>query len=528
MYDIILKNANIIKGNLDPTYVGDICIKEGKIDKIGKCINTKANNIIDCTGLYVSPGFIDSHSHDDLAFGNEFTELGKISQGITTVVTGHCGMSKATIKKEKVDLICKNISVLAPVDINELEKYTSYKKYREALEKKKHRLNYKLLIGHGTVRMSVMGVEERDPTIDELNEMKEIVREAMENGASGMSTGLIYPPGVYSTKNEIVELLKVVKKYNGFYSTHMRNESDKVVEAVEEAISTAKEAGVPLIISHHKIAGKKNWGLSRKTLKIINESIENGMNITLDQYPYSSGASNLYMVLPPHMYKGGVSKMVERIKDKKVRDEAIKEILNPTYEWDNFYQNCDGFDNILIADALKTKHVQGKTVKEYAKLIRKDEFEAYFDLLIKNEGEVVAFYTAMGEEDIERIIKYPHTIIGTDGVTFNKNTLSHPRGVGSFTRVIKKYVKEKNILTLNEAIYKMTALSAKRCQIKNKGQITKGYDADLVVFNLETIEDRASYKDSHSLSEGIELVIINGEIAYRNKQLIGEHKGKII
>lgn len=528
MFDMILKNANILDGTNKSSFIGDIGIKKGVIEKIGKMNSDEAFNLFDCRDLYVSPGFIDAHSHDDQVFGNTFTELGKISQGITTVVAGQCGSSLAPVKKETFNLFEKSLSDYMTIDKKELKKYTSFKNYLKCLKNKNSRLNYKLLIGHGTIRMSVMGVEKREPTIQELEEMKNMVHEAMKNGASGMSTGLIYPPAVYAKKDEIIELLKVVNKHGGFYATHLRNESNQVIESIIEAIDTAEKANVPLCISHHKIAGKQNWYLSKETLRIIEEKIKEGMDIIIDQYPYNSGMTNLSMVLPPHYYEGGIKKMVERIKDPKLRKEAVKEILNPTYEWDNFYKNCNGFKGILIAEAYSTKDAQGKTIKEYAKEINKDEFETFFDLLIENDGKPVAIYFAMNEKDIVNIIKFPYTVIGTDGVSFNRKTIAHPRGFGSFTKVISTYVKSKKILSLEEAIYKMTALTAQKLKIKNKGKIVEGYDADLVVFNYETIEDKASYNDPFNVSEGIELVIINGKIAYKDKKLTDNYSGKII
>ncbi len=529
MCDLLLKNAKILTGNLEPVYSGDIGIKNGNIDKLGKVTPGENTRIINCENKYVSPGFIDSHAHEDLVYGDKLPELGKISQGITTVFTGMCGLSLyPTNKKTSQELRSRILSFGKDVPMENLNRNYSYKSYIEQLGKGKSRINYKMLIGHGTLRTAVMGESNRAPSSVEMEAMKKLLREAMEEGVPGLSAGLVYPPGSFSTEAEITELLKVVAEYNGFYSVHLRNESDGVVEAVEEAIRSAGNAEVPLWISHHKIAGMQNWKKSDETLKIIKENIEKGMKITLDIYPYEAASTLLTVVLPPEFLNEGTPAAVAKLKDKNQRAIVKEEIINPSYVWDNFYKNCGGFSGIFIIDSPYNEEAKNMTIADYAEKTGKDEFETFFDLLVENEGNVMAVYFMMNEYDIKKVLTFPETVIGSDGASFNPASSAHPRGYGTFPKVIRKYVLDEQLFSLNEAVYKMTGLPAKKLNLDKKGLIKTGCDADLVVFDLAELKDNATYENPYELSDGIEYVIVDGKIAYRNKELTDVFAGKLI
>lgn len=529
MIQILLKNAKILDGNRRPEFRGDIGIRNGKIEFIGKAEFEENTTVIDCSGYYVTPGFIDSHAHDDFTSGNAYSELGKISQGITTTVVGQCGLSLFPTNPDTVNLLQKKLLTFG-IDRNadELTSYLSYQSYLDAHSNPRCRINYRHFVGHSTLRTAVMGDINSKPTGAEMSKMKKYLREAMENGAGGMSAGLIYTPGAFAAKEEIAELLKTVAEYGGIYTVHMRNESDDVVNALRESIWIARNSGVSLRISHHKIAGRQNWMKSDETLEIIRRGINEGIEIMLDVYPYDSAATFLSVMIPPHILEGGISNAVEILKDPREREKIKREILTPTYMWDNFYKNCGGLECITIMEASIDKEAQGKTIAAYAAEHKKDEFEMLFDLYVKNRGEITAIYHMMSEYDIHSILTFPNTTICTDGISFTEGVPAHPRGFGSFPRILSKYVKEERLITLEEAIYKMTGLPAKSFNLSNKGFLKEGYDADITIFNLDEIRDNATYTDSSALSNGIKYVIVNGEISYFDKKLTNALAGRFI
>lgn len=526
MYDIIIKNIKIIDGLKNPSYVGSLAISNGKLILSPSTDNAK--KVIDGTNLCLSPGFIDAHSHGDISLGEDFTNLSKISQGITTDIAGQCGFTCFPVNPNTIDLLKEDLSIFTNRFPKKMSEFLSFKKYLEYTNTLSLVHNTKLLIGHCTLRTAVMGFENRKPTTNELNEMKELVREAMENGCMGMSSGLIYTPGVYCDTEELIELCKIVNEYNGFYVTHMRSESNHLLDAIKESIYIAETAGVSLGISHYKAQGSDNWGLPKKGLELIEDAISRGMNITVDQYPYESGMTHLYVTIPPKYISNGIGGLINHLKDKKVREEIKEEILNPTADFENYYKCCNGFNGILIADCPDFKDPVGMTIGDYAKKINIDPFDAFFDILIKNNGVCTAIYFSMCENDIFNIIKNKNTVIGTDGIVKSFESKCHPRAYGTFPHAINYFHKQNNLFTLEEIINKITHLPATRYKIKNKGAIKDSYDADLVIFDYNKINSGNSYKEPDLLSEGIEYVIVNGEIVYHNKKLTGKAPGKIL
>lgn len=517
MYDLILKNGSIVDGTGKKIYKGSIGIKNGKIDHIivGNECEAKAKRVIDCKGKHISPGFIDVHSHGDSDLGEYYPELSKLAQGITTHIAGHCGVTVIPISMKYLDEYKEMFHFLSRETPEQIKSFEKCKNYIEYIRGKDLYLNCKLFAGHSAIRLAAMGLENKPASSEDLELMKSMLRDAMENGALGMSTGLIYPPATYSQPEEILELCKVVKEYDGIYSTHLRSESASVIDAIKEAIYVAKTAEIPLMISHHKIMGKENWGLSRETLKLIDEEIKNGMNIIMDQYPYEAGMAYLYMCIPPQYLSGGKSGLVDKLKDKKIREEIKNEILNPKIPYENLYKLCGGFDGVLISVSPISKNI-GKTIKEISLELNKDEFDTYFDLIIESNGEGECSYFMMSQEDMDRIISHPNTLIGTDGIVTTDGGPGHPRNYGTFPKAIRWYVKEKKLMSLETMINKMTFLAALKMRLEKKGALLEGYDADIVVFNYETITDNSTYENTNLLNTGIDFVIINGEIVFQD------------
>ncbi len=527
VFDLLIKNGKIVNGTGNPWFKADIGIKNGKIEKIGRLDSADAEKILDAEGLIVSPGFIDMHNHSDISvFFNPKLES-TIRQGITTLVIGNCGSSLAPVNPATKDLFMKHIEAFLPSDAELEVTWNTFEEYLNKLEEIEMAANIAPLVGHGTVRIAVMGFDDREPTAEELDEMKKLVAEAMEAGAFGMSTGLIYPPGVYSKTEELVELCKVVAKYGGIYVSHIRGEGGTLIEAVKEAIYIGEKAGVPVEISHHKAAGKSNWGKTKETLKLMEEARKRGVDVTCDQYPYRAGMTSLSAVLPPWVHVGGVEEMLRRLRDPKEREKIRRDIEQGLPGWENFVADC-GWENIYISSVVteKNKHLEGKNVAEIAKIKGKDELDAVCDLLLEEDGRVTIVLFMMDEEDIVRVMKSPLQMVATDAWAVAPYGVlgagkPHPRFYGTYPRVLGRYVREKKVLTLEEAVRKMTSFPAQKLGLKDRGLILEGMWADIVIFDPAKIIDKATYQNPHQYPEGIEYVIVNGKIVVEN----GEHTG---
>ncbi len=526
MLDLLIQNAMIVDGTGATAYVGNIGVQNGKIQL--KNLYDTAKEVIDAKGLYVCPGFIDAHSHGDLALGQDYATLCKVSQGITTEITGQCGASMFPVTLEQEEELKGVLSVGTFSFPDEFCEYTSFEKYASYVDQTDKVLNLKILVGHGSLRVAVMGFQNRKATKEELERMKALLREAMEHGAMGMSSGLIYSPSCYADTEELIALAKVVGEYGGIYATHMRNESYDVVKSVEEALLIGREAGVPVFISHHKVCGIKNWNLSKKTLQLVEEAKANGQNVTIDQYPYLASMTNINVVVPPNYFANGVEKLGESVKDLELRKQIKKEILDPNTDFENQYLNCGGWENIMVVSVPHTPEYEGMTFAEIAKLRGQDGFDAYFDLLSANHGRGTCIYFSMGEEDLMRIFMAPDTVVGTDGICRARNEKSHPRAWGSFPHAICYFHKEKKLLSLEAIIHKMTQLPAQRTMLQNKGVIADGFDADLLIFDYERLKDCAEYKESNVVSDGIEYVLVDGKVVYHDKKITGVYPGKLI
>ncbi|MCD4836681.1 D-aminoacylase [Phocea massiliensis] len=526
MLDVLIQNASIVDGTGVPAYQGSVGIREGKLTL--DVDNQPARETIDAAGRVLAPGFIDAHSHGDLILGEEFARLCKTSQGITTEIGGQCGLSIAPVNPQRLELLQGQLAVGALSFPKEMDEFTSFQAYCSYADRVPKTANMAMYIGHSTLRIAVMGFDNREPTRDELEQMKALLREAMDHGAMGLSTGLIYTPCCYAKTEEIVELAKVIRPYGGIYASHMRNESYAVVEAVRETIDIGRQAGVPVFISHHKVCGKDNWGLQKETLRLIHEARPEGIMVTSDQYPYACNMTHLNACVPPWHFDQGVQTMAERLKDPATRQKVRAEMEDPASPYDNYYRNAGGWEGVLVSSSPKCPEVEGKTIAQYAKETGRDPFEAFFDILVANQGASSAVYSSMCDEDVFAIAKDENTVVGTDGLTRKPGEKGHPRAYGSFPRAICYYVKENGIFTLEECIHRMTGLPAERLMLPGKGRIAEGYDADLVLFDLERLRDRATYTDPCALTEGLDLVMVAGEPVWKDGKLTGKTPGKLL
>lgn len=530
MFNYLIKNGIIVDGTGNTKFKGNIGIVDKKIAYIGDRLNVEAKNIIDASGLIISPGFIDSHSHSDLFVLSDKKATNMVEQGITTEITGHCGVSPAPYTDEVFDMIKHSLEInkeLNKEKIKNINKdFSSFVKYITSFNLG---TNMGFLIGYGAIRIAVMGFDQRKPTLQELELMKNHVENAMLSGAIGISTGLIYPPQTYGMENEIVELCKVAAKYNGIYTTHMRNESNQVIESVKEAIRISEKANITVVISHLKVIGRRNCGNSKYILKLMDEANIKGLKIWADQYPYNASGTYLISSIPPKYLSKGVESFVNSLKDEEVRNTVKNSIIhNKDETFENFICETD-FDGIMILSSEYAKYAVGKTISQLSKELGKDPFDIIFDIIINSKGDAQAVFFTMCEEDIETIMKHPLVMGGTDGslVTY-KAPPAHPRFIGAFPRILGRYVREKKLLSIEEAIRKLTFLPAEVYGLKNKGLVKEGYDADLVIFDYENIIDNSHYTDLNQKNEGIKYVFINGEMVVKDNISLNVLSGKAI
>ena len=539
-YDLLIKNGNVI--NLldnSSSYRSwdklDIGIKSDRIVKIGDLKFSEAKETIDATNLVISPGFIDIHSHsDNYLIANPKAES-KIRQGVTTEVIGNCGISAAplgTEYKPPKSIITDNIKT----------NWTTMSDYLTQLEKGGSSVNVVPLVGHNNIRGVVMGYSSEIPSSKQLGQMKEVLQEAFDAGVWGMSTGLIMPPGSFSTTEEIVELCKLVAKNKGVYHTHLRGQGDRLLSATMEAIDIAKKSNVPLHILHHKGMGDANAAKVEFTLSMIDDANNQGMNITLDMYPYLAGQGGLAMFLPTWVHEGGAGKLIERLKDQKLRKKIKYQMVEPelitgyqSYTRELGWQTC--WDKILICNisSKKNKSLIGQSIAE-AKPDCKDPMEFVFDLLIDEQGDVAVVIPDLIDIDdryFQMVIRHPITMFGSDGyalATYGSlgEGVPHPRSYGSFPRVLGRFVRQRRLFTWKEAIRKMTYLPAKFLGIKDRGIIKEGMYADIVIFNPETVIDNSTFSKPHQYPTGINYVITNGTVVIQESKHTGKLPGRVL
>jgi N-acyl-D-amino-acid deacylase len=489
MSHLTIRNVQILDGTGTEAYPGDVTIEDGRITGVGDVTGTTANNTreIDGKGLHLAPGFIDTHSHDDGAFfrhpGMEF----KLAQGVTSVVTGNCGFSAVPASPE-MDSAKASGGILAGIEAG----FSDLNGYFEAVLKNKPALNNMMLTGHNTVRSLVIGHEKRAPTSDELKQMRALVEQQLEQGSCGFSTGLIYTPGKWSKTEEIIELASAAHAHNALYTTHMRNEGDKLLEAVEETLTIGKESDVHVHISHHKSAGQPNWGKVRESLARVDEALRTGQRVTLDVYPYTAGSG----------------RMIEYFNLDKI---------NRTFA-----------EVIQLASCAAFREYEGKMLKDIAIEEGIDIADLVKKILTAPGGEkTICVHFIIDEKDIETNLAHADMMVGSDGIPDLRGR-PHPRLFGTFPRVLGKYVRERGILSLPEAVRRMTSLSAETFGMTERGKVQPGYWADLVLFNPETIIDTATYDNPKQEPEGIGMVIVNGEIALDDGQHTGTGAGKML
>lgn len=525
MLDLLFKDVSVVDGSGKPAYKGSVGVKDGKITFE---TSAPAKEIVDGNGLTLCPGFIDAHSHGDLSIGFYPATICKIAQGVTTEVGGQCGDGCYPVDERFLSDIKVFVNVTHDYLKMPYETFTDLEGYITFSKKQNLAMNMATLIGHNNLRLSVMGVEDRAPTAEEMELMKARVRQCMEQGAFGISSGLVYIPGAYADVEELVELCKELKPYNGIYATHMKDQGKHLVESIKESIYVAEKAGVALVISHFKATGHPNWGKSKEALKLIEEASSRGVRILLDEYPYSAYMSGVSVCVPPQHFANGMDALFENLKDPDFRKKLADEIRDPNATYSNGYLHAGGFDGIYITYSPNEPAAEQKTIAAYAAEIGRDPMDVYFDLLVKNQGVYNGIFFAMDEKEVEDIYCHPLTVAGSDGLCFDVENKGHPRTWGTFVKTLEEFAGKKGLVSFEEAVKKQTSQTAEFWGINGKGLIAEGYDADLVLINRAELKDNATFDDPNQKPDGIEAVYVAGQCAYRGKELTGVYNGCVL
>ena len=498
-YDLIIRGGKVVDGSGNPWYHADIAIKNDRIAEIGQLSNHEAKRVIDAHGLVVAPGFIDPHTHALRGIFEVPNAESALLQGVTTLTEGNDGSSPYPIDRHYADIDNLRISP-----------------------------NWAVFVGQGTIRQRVIGFGLRKATPDEMERMKQMVRDAMEQGALGISTGLFYVPGSFTSTEEVIELSKVAAEYNGIYISHIREEAAQLIDSIQETIRIGEEANIPVQITHHKVIGVENWGASIESLRLVDEARERGVDVTIDQYPYTASQTSINALIPQWAQAGGREEMLSRINSAEtystIKNEVVAKIL---------YDRGGGDPkNVFISRNSWDPDMAGKNLAELAidaglEPTPENAADVVFDII--RGGGATAVYHAIGPEDVDRIMQHPATAIGSDGpVGVFGEGAPHPRQYGTFARVLGLYVRERKILSLEEAIRKMSSQSARRLGIHDRGLITKGYFADIAIFDPDEIIDKATFENPHQYAIGTKFVLVNGTVVVENGQHTGARPGRIL
>lgn len=526
MLDVLIKRARVVDGSGAAAYEADIAVQEGRIADIGDVERAEAKEVIDARGLVAAPGFIDMHSHSDYTLPLNRRAESKIRQGVTTEVIGMCGSSPAPLtewRREEIRRQTKGYRAQLGWD------WLTFGEYLDVLRSGKLSVNVVPLVGHGTIRIAAMGHSADAPTPEQLAAMKALVAQAMDEGAWGISTGLIYPPGCYSSTEEIIALAEVAAERDGFYFSHIRGEGETLLEATAEAIRIGEESGLPVEVAHFKASGQSNWGKAAQALELYAAAQARGVDVTPDMYPYTASSTGLGALLPEWAHEGGQDALLARLADPVTRARLYEAVANKR-DW---MGDPGRWDDALIARCAKFPAYEGKTIARLAAELGKDPVDTILDLLQEADADVGMIYFKMSEENVRLGLRYPPMMVGSDGYSLapygpTSEGKPHPRSYGTFVRVLAKYVRQEGVLTLEEAVRKMSALPAAKLRLFERGLLRRGYWADIVLFDPVTVQDQATFTEPHQYAAGVPYVLVNGQVTVAQSEHRGTLAGRVL
>ena len=520
-FDVIIRGGTVYDGSGRTPVKADVGIKGDRIAAVGNLSRAMAPTIVDAKGLAVAPGFINMLSHSETSWFVDYRSMSELLQGVTTQIFGEGSMGPLSDEMKQ-----RRRGSQGDARFN--VEWTTLAEYLNVLEKHGISQNVASFIGAGTIRENVIGLEDKPPTPAQLDQMRELVRRDMEAGALGITTALIYPPAFFAKTEELIELCKVAAKYKGKYTAHMRSEADQLIEAVQETIRISREAGLPAEIYHLKAAGEANWPKMDQVIKIIEDARKKGVKITADMYTYPAGGTGLNSTLPPWVYEGGADAAYKRLQDPATRQKIAEAVRTPTNEWENLYLLSGSPERILLASfrSDNLKPLTGKTLGEVAKMRGKDPVETIMDLLLEDRSRIGTIYFLMSEDNIKKQIRLPWVSFGSDAASIATEgvflrSAAHPRTYGNFSRLLGRYVRDEKVISLTEAVRKLTSLPATNLGLKDRGFLKPGMFADVVIFDPQKIGDRSTFENPHQYSVGVRDVFVNGTQVLRN----GEHTG---
>jgi len=528
-FDLVITNGHIIDGAGSPWYSGDIGVRNGKIAAIGTLANESRNRTIDAGGKVVAPGFIDMLGQSELTILVDPRLPSKIYQGITTEITGE-GQSAAPLNESiiRADHAGYDHYHITP-------DWRTFREYFARLEKQGIGINLASYVGATQVRRMVLGDDDKQPTPEQLDRMKSLVGQGMRDGAVGVSTALQYAPAPYAKTEELIALAGEASKFGGIYATHMRDEGDRVIPAIDEALRIGREAHIPVEIWHIKVAGKENWGRMPEVVAKISAARADGVDVSANTYAYTAWFNTMSAFIPPWAHDGGDAKLVERLKDPAMRARIRKDLMTPSTEWQNEWQEIPGPESVLIGVVQNPKllPLQGKTLADIAKIWNKDPIDALFDLLIEDKAFTSVAVFGMSEPDVALALQQPWVSIDNDSEGTSQEGIlgrehPHPRAYGTFPRILRKYVREEKKLTLEDAIRKFSALPAQRMRLTDRGVLKAGMWADVVVFDPATVRDVATFDNPNQLSQGMEYVLVDGVLVIDQGKMTGAKPGKVL
>jgi N-acyl-D-amino-acid deacylase len=514
VYDVLIRNGTLYDGSGSPGIAGDLAIQSGRIHRIDSRIGDPARKIIDAEGLAVAPGFIDIKTHSDFTLPINPKAESKVRQGVTTEIVGHCGFSVAPLLPGKVDLLKDYLSPSAPwLPFRE----TTFPDYLDTFPATA--VNAGMLVGHNTLRLMVMGMADRAPSAGELGAMIALLEDGLNAGALGMSSGLFTPPGSYAEPAEMIALGHVLKRHNAGYFTHLRDEANNVIEAVEEALQVAEHCGVHVEIVHFKCSGTDNWGKAATVLEMIAKAKARGLDVDCDAYPYPAGSNPLKNLLPQWVQAGGVDAMISRLSRRETRDRIAADIARNGL---NNWGRIPSWDCVQISISPDLPEYAGRTIASLAAEAGTDPIDTICDYLARDKGATRVLVTSISEDDIRDIVASRHALVGSDGNCVAPygivgKGMPHPRFYGTFPRILTRYVRDEHVLPLEQAIHKMTGATAQALKLRHRGFLREGFHADVVIFDPNDFVDRATYADPHQFPTGKRTtVIVNGTLVVEN------------